>query len=74
MTGLQDMDPNLIRQYSGAYGAYVPGDYAIGERLHAAAIRGEVIWSYLGAQGLTYVVDDHSGWPCEVLARSVIGR
>ncbi len=74
MTGLQDMDFNLRRQYTSAYGPFAAGDYAIGEQLRGAAIRGTVIWSYLGAQGLTYVVDDTTGWPCEVLARSVIGR
>ena len=74
MTGLQGMEPDLIRQYSSAFGAYVPGDYQIGEQIRAAGTSGEVVWSYLGAKGLVYVVDDKSGWPCEVLARLVIGR
>jgi hypothetical protein len=74
MTGLQGMDPELIRQYSGAYGPFVAGDYAIGEQIAGPGKSGEVIWSYQSQKGLTYVVDDRSGWPTEVLARRVISR
>jgi hypothetical protein len=73
MTGLQDMNPNLIRQYSSAFGAYVPGEYQIGEQIATSSTSGTVIWSYLGANGLTYVIDDNSGWPVEVQASQVNG-
>ena len=75
MTGLQDMDAKLIRQYSSAYGSFASGDYAIGDTIAVPGTSGEVIWSYQSAQGLVYVVDDDSsGFPTEVLANQVHGR
>lgn len=70
MTGLQDMDAKLIRQYSSAYGTFASGDYAIGDTIAASSASGEVIWSFhsCDGRGLVYVVDDESGFPVEVKA------
>lgn len=74
MTGLENLDPNVKRQFTGAYGPFVAGDYAIGDQVHTVGKSGEVVWSYQAKRGLTYVIDDHSGWPAEVLARRVISK
>jgi hypothetical protein len=70
MTGLRDMDPKLIRQYSSAYGTFASGDYAIGDTIAVPGTSGEVIWSFhsCDGRGLVYVVDDNSGFPVEVKA------
>ncbi len=63
----------LQRQYESAYGAYVPGEYAIGDQVAAHGVSGEIIWSYRpGGNGpLHFVIDDNSGFPVEVLASDV---
>ena len=73
MTGLENMDPKIRRQYESAYGPFAAGDYQIGQQLRAAGAQGEVIWSYhsCDGRGLVYVVDDRSGWPVEVRASEV---
>ena len=73
MSDLSKMDPNLVKQYTGAYGPFVSGDYAIGQTLNAPGIQGEVIWSYQGKNGLAYVIDDNSGFPVEIQANEVRG-
>lgn len=64
---------DLQRQYTGAYGAFVAGDYSIGDTVAVPGTSGEIIWSYRpGGNGpLTYVVDDGSGFPVECLASDV---
>jgi hypothetical protein len=72
MSGLESMDVKLIKQYTGIYGPFVSGDYAIGQQIKTPHTTGEVIWSYRAPlHGLTYVVDDSTGWPTEVLASEV---
>jgi hypothetical protein len=67
VAGIENVEPNIRRQYTGAYGPFVAGDYQIGQQLRAAAICGEVIWSYSApGRGLVYVVDENSGWPAEI--------
>jgi hypothetical protein len=69
------MDPKIKRQYESAYGEFVSGDYAIGELVVTRYVAGEVIWSYRHAvQGLTYVVDNSSGFPVEVETSQVYGK
>ena len=70
MTGLENMDPKLRREYADAYGPFAAGDYQVGQHLRAAGVVGEVIWSYhsCDGRGLVYVVDDNSGFPVEVKA------
>jgi|GEM_PF-2847889 hypothetical protein len=77
MTGLRDMDPKLIRQYSTAYGTFASGDYAIGDTIAVPGTSGEVIWSFhsCDGRGLVYVVDDtFGGFPVEVQASQVHGQ
>jgi hypothetical protein len=72
MSGLEHVSEHLVKQYTGAYGPFVSGDYAIGEQIKTPYTTGEVIWSYRAPlHGLTYVVDDATGWPTEVLANEV---
>lgn len=73
MTGLENMDPNLRRQYESAYDLFTPGDYQIGQQLRASGVQGKVIWSFHSSdgRGLVYVVDDSSGFPVEVKASEV---
>jgi hypothetical protein len=72
MTGLDDLDANLRRQYEGAYGPFVSGEYAIGEQLRTRYATGTVLWSYRQPlHGLAYLIDDSSGWPLEVMAHEV---
>jgi hypothetical protein len=70
MSGLERMDLKLIQQYTGLYGPFVSGDYAIGDRIAVPGTSGEVIWCYhsCDGRGLVYVVDDNSGFPVEVKA------
>ncbi len=74
MTGLENVDPKLRRQYESAYGPYCAGDYQIDQQLRSATVRGTVLWSFRkdGSGPLTYVVDDDSGWPAEVEASDVL--
>jgi hypothetical protein len=71
MSGLEHVSEHLVKQYTGIYGPFVSGDYAIGQELHGAGVQGDVIWSYQSAHGLVYVIDDHSGWPVEIKAHEV---
>ena len=74
MSDLEKLDPNLVRQYTGAYGPFQAGDYRIGDTVKAPGVSGEVIWSYRSAgKGLVYVVDDSSGFPVEIAANEVRG-
>jgi hypothetical protein len=68
MSGLEHMDLKLIQQYTGLYGPFVSGDYAIGDTIAVPGTSGEVVWSYQSERGLVYVVDDASGFPVEVKA------
>lgn len=74
MSDVEKLDPKLRRQYTGAYGAFVPGDYAIGDTISVPGQSGEVLWSFMSAEGLKYVVDDNTGgFPVEVKANEVYG-
>ncbi len=75
MMELFNVDPKIRRQYTGAYGPFCSADHKIGDPLKAPGVQGEIIWSFRkgGTGPVTYVVDDHSGWPVEVLARMVQG-
>jgi len=74
VSDLENLDPTLKRQYTGAYGEFQAGDYSIGDTIKAPGIAGEVIWSYRSAKkGLVYVVDDNSGFPVEIAANEVRG-
>jgi hypothetical protein len=75
VSDLEKIDPQLKRQYVEAYGEYYPGEYRIGDTVAVPGTSGEIIWSYRpGENGpLTYVVDDQSGFPIEVLAADVYG-
>jgi hypothetical protein len=42
MSDVDKLDPNLKRQYVGAYGEFQAGDYGIGDQIPGL---GEVIWS-----------------------------
>ena len=54
------------------YGPLVKGDYQLGQSLHAPYTTGRVIWSYRAPlRGLTYVVDDGTSWPTEIVANEV---
>ncbi len=54
------------------YGPFVKGDYHLGQQIHASYTTGRVIWSYRAPlRGLTYVVDDGTSWPTEILAQEV---
>jgi hypothetical protein len=74
MTGLENLDPKLRRQYESTYGPFVAGDYSIGQQVAAHGVGGEVIWSFRknGTGPLTYVIDDGSGWPAEVETSDVL--
>lgn len=67
MSDLQKVPASVQKQYTGAYGAFVPGDYGIGDQIPGL---GEVIWSYRTKEGLTYVCSD-GGFPQEILASEV---
>lgn len=64
----------LARQYTGAYGPFVAGDYGLGQQAQARAGAGEIVWSFRkdGRGPVTYVLDDGSGWPIEAEASSII--
>jgi hypothetical protein len=69
MSGLEHVSEQLVKQYTGAYGPFASGDYAIGDTIAVPGTSGEVIWSYQSPQGLVYVVDDtFGGFPVEVKA------
>jgi hypothetical protein len=60
--------PTLVKkQYVSLYGEFVSGDYAPGDEIPGL---GEVLWSYQGEKGLTYVCSD-GGFPSEILASEV---
>ncbi len=40
MTGLENVDPKLRRQYESAYGPYCAGDYQIDQQLRSATVTG----------------------------------
>jgi hypothetical protein len=73
MTGLENMDLKLIKQYTDAYGPFASGDYPVGSTIAVPGTSGEVIWSFhsCDGRGLVYVVDDSSGFPVEVRANEV---
>ena len=71
MSDLQKVPASVQKQYAGLYGAFVSGDYGIGDTVSVPGTTGEVIWSFASASGLTYVVDDKSGFPVEVKAYEV---
>jgi hypothetical protein len=70
MGDLDKLDPNVKRQYAGAYGPFVSGDYGIGSEIPGL---GEVIWSYQTKEGLTYVCTG-DGFPQEILASEIVAR
>jgi hypothetical protein len=59
-----------MQQYAALYGPYVAGPYAIGDEIkYEAFSTGTVIWSYRDAErGLTYVLDNDTGFSVEALA------
>ncbi len=75
MMELFNVDPQLRRQYEGAYGPFCSADHKIGDQVKAPGVQGEIIWSFRknGTGPVTYVIDNSTGWPVEVLAREVQG-
>lgn len=80
--GHQPMDANakqkmsIFNQYRQVYGDLAQeGAYMVGQRVYfdGGAI-GEVLWKYQAANGLTYVLDDNTGFPVEAQAGSIEGR
>lgn len=71
MSDLEKISVQLQRQYSGLYGQFQSGDYPVGSIISVPGTTGEVIWSFRSASGLTYVVDDNSGFPVEIKAYEV---
>ncbi len=61
------------RQYQQLYGAYVAGEFSIGDQVKTPeGEEGEVIWSYRDRAGRhMYVIDDGSGFPVEIAANEV---
>lgn len=66
----------LYQQYTAVYGDLaITGQYAVGDRvLFDGGQVGEVVWKYHDANGLTYVLDDNTGFPEEVQARDIERR
>jgi hypothetical protein len=74
VSDLEKIPQHLQKQYAGAYGPFVPGDYGIGDTISVPGQSGEVLWSFQSAEGLKYVVDDNTGgFPVEVKANEVYG-
>lgn len=66
----------LSKQYTGAYGPFYQGEHNIGDTVAVPGTSGEILWSYRseGTGPLTYVIDDNSGFPIEVLAADVYSK
>lgn len=67
---------NLFNQYRQAYGDLATeGNYNVGDRVYFdGGSVGEIIWKYQSSDGLTYVLDDNTGFPEEVQASDIEGR
>lgn len=72
MTGLNNLDPKIRRQYEGLYGPFCSADYQIGEQVRTRNVQGVVIWSFRksGTGPVTLVIDS-GGWPVEIRANEV---